>query len=226
MSAGSVEGLFGIAASGSDAPFAVTPGNNRAYEQRPNQELMAAARATLRGNWGVMIMATLVMFLLIGGASFIPVVGGLSNVLLAPPLTVGLQMLILTLIDRSGRPEVGQLFKGFNCFGTAVIANLLVGIYTFLWTLLLIIPGIMAAYSYSMVFFIIAENPQISAGEAIRRSKEMMHGQRWKLFCLQCRFIGWWLLAVFFTLGIGMLWVIPYLNTATGHFYRNLNRRR
>ena len=91
-------------------------------------------------------------------------------------------------------------------------------IFILLWTLLLIIPGIIATYSYAMTFFIIADDPQAGALEAIGRSKEMMRGHRWKLFCLFLRFIGWSLLCLL-TFGIGFLWLTPYMQTSLAHFY-------
>lgn len=107
--------------------------------------------------------------------------------------------------------------------------QLLVGIYTFLWTLLLIIPGIIAAFSYAMTPYILEENPYMPINEAIRQSKVMMYGNKWRLFCLEISFIGWALLSVL-TCGIGFLWLAPYINAAECAFffdvsgkYRNQN---
>ena len=83
----------------------------------------------------------------------------------------------------------------------------------------------MATYSYAMLFNILAENPEMPAMEALKRSKEMMYGYRLKLLCLHCRFIGWSLLAVFLTLGIGLLWVTAYMHTSQAHFYKTVKQR-
>lgn len=96
------------------------------------------------------------------------------------------------------------------------------GLYTFLWSLLFIIPGIIAAYSYAMTGYILAEDPELTAGEAISRSKEMMSGNRFRLFCLQFSFIGWEILSAL-TLGIGNLWLRPYKQAAVAAFYREIS---
>ncbi len=94
-------------------------------------------------------------------------------------------------------------------------------IFVFLWSLLLIIPGIIATLSYSMTYFIIADNNSITALEAITKSKEMMRGNKWKFFCLGLRFLGWSLLCVV-TLGIGFLWLTPYMSVSSAQFYDDL----
>ena len=103
-----------------------------------------------------------------------------------------------------------------------VWANFLRGLYTLLWALLLIIPGMIAVYDYSMTNFILNEHPELTANEAIALSKGMMRGNRWRLFCLEFSFIGWMLLSAL-TLGIGALWLIPYSHAAYAHFYREVS---
>ena len=116
------------------------------------------------------------------------------------------------------------MFEGFNVFLKSIITNALIGIFVFLWSLLLIIPGILAIYSYSMTFYILADHPSVPPLDAIRRSKELMRGKRWKLAKLQARFIGWYLLA-FLTCGIGLLWITPYSQTAISNFYNDIKSR-
>lgn len=99
--------------------------------------------------------------------------------------------------------------------------SFLTGLYTFLWSLLFIIPGIIAVYKYAMAPFILAEHPEMKPSQAITASKQMMDGRKWELFCLELSFIGWCLLSVL-TLGIGMLWVAPYMNVAVAVFYRDI----
>ncbi len=95
-------------------------------------------------------------------------------------------------------------------------------VYVLLWSLLLIIPGIIATYSYAMTEFILAEHPDLTASEAIAQSKEMMSGNRWRLFCLHFSFIGWDILSSL-TLGIGNLWLRPYKQAANAAFYREIS---
>lgn len=135
-------------------------------------------------------------------------------------ISLGYTQFNLDLID--GRePELNALFSNFYRFGTAFLARFLTNLYVLLWSLLLIVPGIMAAYSYAMTPYILIDHPEMTAGEAIARSKELMAGNRWRLFCLQFSFIGWSILAAL-TLGIGNLWLTPYTHAAEAAFYRDL----
>ena len=120
---------------------------------------------------------------------------------------------------------MGDLFSQFDRFAQAFLLNLLTGLFIALWSILLVIPGIVAAYSYSMAPYILLEDPNCSAMDAIRRSKEMMKGHKGRLFTMELSFIGWILLSVL-TLGIGNLFLTPYMNAATAVFYRNLQDQR
>lgn len=114
-----------------------------------------------------------------------------------------------------------SLFDYFRWFKTAFCARFLTGVFIFLWSLLLIIPGIVASYTYAMVPYILAEDPEMTASDAIAASKRMMEGNRWRLFCLEFSFIGWLFLCAF-TLGIGNLFLTPYRAAAKAAFYRDL----
>ena len=113
------------------------------------------------------------------------------------------------------------MFEGFSSFGRALAAHILIVLFIILWALLFIVPGIIAAYSYSMTFYILADNPGVGAREAIGLSKEMMKGYKWKFVLLNFRFIGWSLLALL-TCGIGFIWLVPYMTTAIAHFYEDI----
>ena len=140
--------------------------------------------------------------------------------ILGSVISLGYTRFNLDLIDGK-EPVLNVLFSDFYRFGTAFLARFLTNLYILLWSLLLIVPGIMAAYSYALTPYILADNPDMTAGEAIARSKELMAGNRWRLFCLQFSFIGWHILAAL-TLGIGSLWLTPYINAAMAAFYRDL----
>ncbi len=185
-----------------------------------NSALMKMARESLRGNWGVAIGTFLVYSLIIGILPAIPVLGLIVLLVITAPLVLGLMIFTLSL-SRKENASLGQLFQGFNNFGSALGASLLIGLFTFLWSLLLIIPGIIATLSYSMTFFILADNSSIGPMEAIKKSKEMMNGNKWKLFCLGFRFVGWSILSVF-TAGIGTLWLIPYTYVSMAKFYDDI----
>ena len=136
-------------------------------------------------------------------------------------IEVGYAKFNLNLADKlEGTFE--NLFAYFSYWKTTVAARFLRNIYVLLWSLLFIIPGIMASLSYAMTNYILAENPEISASEAITLSKQMMDGNKWRLFCLEFSFIGWSLLCGF-TLGIGYLWLTPYQQAARAAFYREVS---
>ena len=115
--------------------------------------------------------------------------------------------------------SVGDLFVGFGKFLEALAVNLLTSLYTFLWTLLFIVPGIIKTYSYSMAMYIKRDNPHLSANECIKLSKKLMDGHKWDLFCLHFSYIGWILLSGL-TFGILFLWVAPKIQQAEYLFYK------
>lgn len=131
----------------------------------------------------------------------------------------------LDLVDGRGEAQIGTLFTYFPHWKTAAIARIRQTILVLLWSLLFIIPGIMAAYSYAMTSYILAEHPDMLPGDAIARSRELMAGNRWRLFCLGFSFIGWDILSAM-TMGIGGLWLTPYKQAAIAAFYRDLCRNR
>ena len=117
--------------------------------------------------------------------------------------------------------SISDLFSQFHRFGQGFAQAFLRELYTALWTLLLIIPGIVAHYKYAMTPYIMADHPELTASEAIDRSKELMDGHKGELFILHLTFIGWDLLAAL-TLNVGHLVLNPYKCAAETVFYRNL----
>lgn len=115
------------------------------------------------------------------------------------------------------------LFDSFSFAGKVILLYIVQYIFIFLWSLLFVIPGIIAAYRYSMATYIMAENPTIAPTEAIERSKALMDGRKGDLFCLDLSFFGWALLTVL-TAGIGALWLTPYMAVSRAAFYRSLPR--
>jgi uncharacterized membrane protein len=185
-----------------------------------NAILMKQARESLVGKWGLTV-GTFAVYLLI---NFI--IGSLKNVgpiislLVSGPLIMGISLFSLS-ISRNREFKLEQLFEGFRRFGRSLAAYLLVVLFTLLWSLLLIVPGIIAAISYSQIFFILVDDEMISASDAMKKSKKMMYGYKWKYFCLGLRFIGWMLLSIL-TLGIGFLWLFPYIHVSTAKFYDDI----
>jgi uncharacterized membrane protein len=186
----------------------------------PNKDLMALARQALTGRWGIAIGAVCIYLAMLVVLGFVPVLGDIAAFAISGPMSVGFVIFSLAIV-RGQEPKIAQIFEGFQKFWTALGAYTLMMIFIGLWSLLLIIPGIIAALSYSMTFYIIAEDDTIGAFEAIEKSKQMMLGNKWKFFCLGCRFIGWMLLCIL-TLGLGYIWLTPYMTVSYAEFYDDL----
>lgn len=182
-----------------------------------NVVLMKMARESLKGFWGLAIGTFLLYIIITGAIQFIPFIGLFASLLISGPMALGIAIFSLS-ISRNQEPALEQIFKGFNNFGTSLGAYLLMVLFILLWMLLLIIPGIIAAISYSMTFYILADDNSIGPMDAIDKSKKMMDGYKWKYFCLGLRFLGWALLCIL-TLGIGLLWLIPYMQVSMAKFY-------
>lgn len=184
-------------------------------------ELKTMAKEQIKGHIGVLFLITLVVAVVSGLVGSIPVVGSIAAVLVVSPV-FSLSMVIIYLkLTQNMTPEVAELFAHFNKFWAAFKVNFFVGLFTALWSLLFVIPGIIKAYSYSMAMYILAENPEIGALEAINRSKAMMDGHKMELFVLNLSFIGWYLLCAV-TFGIAGIWVIPYVSATTANFYNKI----
>ena len=186
----------------------------------PNLELMRQARASLSGKWGTAVLIFFLYLIVVVIGQTIPLLGQVAMIVLSGPFALGMAIVALT-ISKEEEPKVDQLFSGFSHFLTAFLAYLLTTVFTLLWMLLLIVPGIIAALSYSMTFFIIAEDPSMSAMDAIDKSKKMMDGYKWKYFRLCLRFVGWCLLCIL-TLGIGFLWLAPWMQVTGAKFYEEV----
>lgn len=186
-------------------------------------ELKAAAKAQIKGKIGMLFLCYLIIFGIGFVAGIIPVVGGIAGFVITPALSIGLCLIYLGLTE-GNNVEVSTLFKGFQYLGKAIWLTVLITVFTCLWTLLLWIPGIIKGLSYSMAFYILAENPEMTAREALRESKEIMHGHKWELFVLQLSFILW-ILLVTVTFGIAAVYVVPYQTCTIANFYQKIKRQ-
>ena len=206
-----------------------------------NSELRAQARERLEGQWGTFVLMTFLMLVIQTILQIPGYIGSLleilspenvlaslsfsniSNILslLALPLSWGLTVSLLRN-HREESVDLENLFDGFRGgrYTRVFCALFLVNLFTFLWALLLIIPGIMKAFSYALTPYIIMDEPELTARQAITRSCEIMEGRRWKLFCLYLSFIGWGILSLL-TFGIGFLWLAPYMNASVAAFYED-----
>lgn len=185
-----------------------------------NLVLMQQARESLKGNWALAIGTFVVYGLITSAVGSLEAPYSMVSLLVGGPFALGLASFSLNL-SREGDARLEQIFLGFNRFPTALGAYLLMLLYITLWALLLIIPGIIAGLSYSMTFYILSDNTEIRAEEALRISKKMMDGYKLKLFYLWLRFFGLSLLCIL-TLGIGFLWLIPFIHVSMAKFYDDI----
>jgi uncharacterized membrane protein len=213
-----------------------------------NGLLRQRARANLQGNWGLSILTAIVAGIFGGLLTSTNITIKIDEELLykLPDLLIQLLrlwtsasgMLALAAFILGGTVQLGycrfllnqhdgkpadfsDLFSRFENIGTGFAQMFLRTLYVILWALLLVIPGIVKAYSYSMTPLILAEYPDLTAGQAITLSRKMMDGHKMELFLLDLSFIGWMLLGLL-CCGVGLLWVTPYQATAHANFYENL----
>ncbi len=191
-------------------------------------ELKMAAKDQISGKIGILFVISLIIFgvtllaELLG--AIIPGASLLVSIIVAPAFSLSMAMIYLNVTDGI-RPTAGDSFIGFEDFWSAFKVTFLVGIYTFLWSLLFVIPGIVKAYSYSMSLYILAENKGKSARECIRESMIMTEGYKMDLFILDLSFIGWAIVTMF-TFGLAGIWVVPYMNATRTNAYRFLKARQ
>lgn len=193
-------------------------------------ELKNEALGMLRGKWTQPVVATLIVTLVSGvtqggsqshSATFITL-GILVTLLIAENLQYGFSVGMLRF-NRGRENTVNEMISaGFKEDYGRVLGIMLLGtLFIVLWSLLLIIPGIIKAYAYSMAPYIAEDNPELGPSECLRRSEALMYGHKMDLFILHLSFIGWILLGIL-SLGIGLLWVAPWTEMAQVKFYEEL----
>ena len=156
-------------------------------------ELKAAAKAQISGKIGILFLVTLIIALISGVAgailSLVPFGGLVVSIIITPAFSLSVIRVYLNVVN-GGQPEARDAFCGFDDFWAAFKVTFLVGLFTFLWSLLFIIPGIIKSYSYSMSLYILAENKGKPALECINESKAMTKGHKFDLFVLGLSFLG------------------------------------
>ena len=146
----------------------------------------------------------------------------LAYIFVVYPMMVGFANAFLRLLTGGENDILGNVYKiATKKYWHKVWGMFLMYVFIILWSLLLFIPGIIKMFSYAMTPYILEENPELSADEAIDRSRAMMKGHKFDLFWLLLSFIGWFILSIF-TMGIGGLWLGPYMQTATAAFYEDV----
>ena len=211
---------------------------------KQNQEYKNEALAALRGNWAPAVLATLVYYLLTlflispyevavfrtNSADIMGLMAAsrgygvffLGMILVIGPFLVGyVNSFKKLLVEGDDRITANSFREGFKPYWRSVWAYLFRGILITLWSLLLVIPGIIKSLSYAMTMYIVKDHPELTVNEAIDLSKDMMYGHKYDLFYLYISFIGWYLLSIL-TLGIGTFWLMPYIETAQASFYEDV----
>ena len=186
---------------------------------KTNDRLYTEAREIMQGQWGLAALTSFIYIVITMLLSEIPRIGNFS-ILIEGSFFLGYSYFIIALANRDN-PRVEQLFEGFHDFIRSCVTYVLMIIIVLLWMLLLIIPGLMKAYSYSMVFYILAEDKKIAAMDALKQSDQLMYGHRMRLFKLNLKFLGWIILGIF-TLGIAYFWLMPFMSVASYKFYEDL----
>ncbi|MBR6606854.1 MAG: DUF975 family protein [Prevotella sp.] len=194
-----------------------------------NQGYKNRALANLDKAWAPAAIATLIFYVVTLAITYSIEFGigseySLLATLITLPLSYGILVLFLDFA-RGEKIENSKLFDGYKYgFQRIFTTGLLQLIYTVLWYLLLIIPGIIKSYSYSMTYYILKDNPELKNNAAIEKSMQMMDGHKMDLFLLHLSFIGWAILCLL-TMGIGFIFLIPYIYTAQAHFYEDLKKQ-
>ena len=187
------------------------------------------AIASLEGKWGDAAIVTLIYMLITGGVGLIMNFTVFRNAsllwtLATIQMTWGFIIIFLNVVRGQEKIVLDQLFDGYRGnWSRILITMLLKKVYTVLWSLLLIVPGIIKGYSYAMTEYILKDDPEITENAAIEKSMQMMEGYKMKLFLLDLSFIGWILLCIL-SCGIGYLFLLPYMYTARAHFYEDLKQ--
>lgn len=213
------------------------------YEPKYSSDFKKTALDKLRGNWLNAVLVCIIFTLLLEGVSLTIEFknfsvyginsfsessrfnfGSILALILGGPLTFGLVTYFLNLF-RDNNSKIEDIFDGFSDFGKNFVLYFIMCLFIVLWTLLLIIPGIIASIRYSMSFYILHDYPELSASQALDKSKEIMDGEKERYFMLWLSFLGWFILGVV-TLGIGFIWITPYYTAAKTAFYEDLKIKK
>lgn len=189
----------------------------------PNVQLKDRALNALEGKWLIAVATYFIYSLMTGGVSSVPYIGWIVIFIVGGPLSVGLAGFSLSLA-RKQEARIEQLFDGFKNFAANTFAFIMVTVIVIFGFILLIVPGVIFSLAYSQTFYLLAEDPTLTAQEAMQKSWRLMQGKKAKLFWLGLSFIGWILLSIL-TLFIGLLWLMPYMYVTYAQFYDDIREQ-
>ena len=213
---------------------------------KDNQGYKNEALEALKGNWAPAVLCAVVLFLVmcvILGPSYCSNMAAVGAIHLSPgimtaftwgswplsiflyyPLMLGYAVCHKKFLAEGDAALTGNMFKGmFSGYLRNVWGMFLMNLFIFRWALLLVVPGIIKSFSYALTPYILKDYPELSANQAINLSRQMMKGHKFDLFWLNLSFVGWFFLCIF-TLGIGFVWFLPYVQTANAAFYQDVRK--
>ncbi len=185
-----------------------------------SETLIRKGMDAMSGKWGHVLPIFIVYFCISAGLQVIPYIGGGASLIIAGPLALGFHKFVLN-ISRDRDTKMEQVFDGFNYFSKALITHLLMIAYILLYTLLLIIPGIIKGIAYSQVFYLLADDPTLEPRQALDESERLMDGHKMEYFLLSLVFMAL-AIACMFTFGLGFFWLFPVMTVTFAKFYDEL----
>lgn len=192
------------------------------------KEIKLNAKKQLSGNW-ILAILTLMCYKIFISYSNIGInrdYRGLINLLILifiGAIQLGASRFILNLIRENDKAKFTDLFSGFDVFVKALILTVMISIIISLGTILFVVPGVIFMIMFSQSYFILADNKELSSIDCLIRSAKIMKNHKMEFFILILSFIGWYIGCIF-TLGIGMIWLIPYYEVTLGNYYEQLDK--
>lgn len=187
-------------------------------------QLMQKARTLLEPHWVLSIGVCLVYGLAVAVPAELNSYGEMLSFLLAGPLQLGLCFFFLNLV-RGEETRFELLFEGFKPLLTVLLSYAIIAALTIVGLILLIVPGIIVALGFSMTYYIIADDPEITFQVALEQSWKLTNGYKMELLVLNLRFIPWYLLGLL-CLIVGVFAVIPWHNTTLALYYDHLKEQQ
>jgi len=184
------------------------------------------AKEAIRGNLWSIVAILIVAYVVQMALSYLTFfAGGVGSLLVAGPISISLAMIFLKLLHDHKKPQVEDILLGFKNgnFGRGLIGYLRYLVFTLLWSLLFVVPGIIKVLSYSQMFYLMADDPKLEPSEAQTKSMKLMSGHKMELFSLYLSFVPWLLLVVV-TVGLALIYVAPYFSATMAEYYNYLKK--
>lgn len=191
--------------------------SNRDLKRRAREQL---GSSLFSNAWMTALLVCVLVTVITGAAA--GVAAGIGGLLVLGALSYGCDLLFLKQARDDEPMEIAMLFDGFRSrFGELFALGFLSSLFIALWSMLFVIPGIVKAYSWALIYYIKADHPENNWRQCMDESAAMMKGHKAELFLLDLSFFGWYLLGGL-CFGIGTLWVVPYHSAARAQYYEAL----